>query len=245
MTNTPEHAGDKRHQLSAFRDALEQFKQGLDRARALDQESDWFPAPEKYQEYCANGGTLPVNEWKVQVNRQNDRERCAAELVLVAQFIRTINRRVGDRLFALSTAISDLNTATVAPLLSPTTDPLLSGAKTRRADASQVWGDRAIVALCLDALMRVGMSEDDAATKIARQYPSIRKLAGPRATKLRITIAGWRGEFNAGRVENWHGKTVYEEGTKKLDSLTPAEYQAFAARHLEEIVDKIRRPRVV
>src|SRR5436309_9438264 len=105
-------------------------------------------------------------------NPLNERERYAAALIGIAQYFTSVTGRpLGERFFELASAIADLNAGTVHPLLRPVR------ADNRRADPSQLWRTRARVALGLEALLRSGLTRNDAAAKIARQYSSIANLA--------------------------------------------------------------------
>jgi hypothetical protein len=143
---------------------------------------------------------------------ENERERYAAALVVVAQFV---GGRIGNRFFELASAIADLNTGTV--------HPLLAGVRVhnRRADTSQMWRARVRVAVGLEALLRSGLSRNAAAAKVATEFPSIARLAGPRAknSTLRTIVFGWRKELKAARVKNFEASELFLEGIKKIDRL--------------------------
>jgi hypothetical protein len=143
---------------------------------------------------------------------ESERERYAAALVVVALFV---GGRIGSRFSELASAIADLNTGTV--------HPLLAGVRVhnRRADTSQMWRARARVALGLEALLRSGLSRTEAAAKVATEFPSIARLAGPRAknSTLRTIVFGWRKELKAGRVKNFEAGELFSEGIKEIDRL--------------------------
>jgi hypothetical protein len=130
----------------------------------------------------------------------------------VAQFV---GGRIGKRFFELASAIADLNTGTV--------HPLLAGVRVhnRRADTSQMWRARACVAVGLEALLRSGLSRNEAAAKVATEFPSIARLAGPKArnSSLRTIVFGWRKELKAARVKNFEAGELFLEGVKEIDRL--------------------------
>jgi hypothetical protein len=166
----------------------------------------------------------------------NERERYVSALAFVAQFFCALeNRRLGDRFFELSFAIADLNSGTKPPLLKAI-DPV-----NRPPDCSQLWGDRARVAVILEALMKSGLSRESAARKLALKHPRLAKLAGAGAknTTLQTTILGWRKAFSASRVKNFLGQVLFSEGQKIIEGLSGAELITFAEQRLAELK---RRP---
>lgn len=164
----------------------------------------------------------------------DERERYASVLISVAQFFTTLaGRPVGDRFFELASALADLNTGTVAPLLSPVPPG------NRPADPSRLWRARARAAVGLEALIRTGLHHTDAAAEIARTFPDLGKLAGAKArsSKLATTLLGWRKEFTAGRVKNFEANQLFSEGIRRLAGLTtPQSHRDFASCQLTEAV---------
>src|SRR5689334_24558012 len=72
----------------------------------------------------------------------NERERYSAALTAVARYFGKLGEQgISQRFFELGSAIADLNTGTVHPLLRP------ERADNRRADPSQLWRARARVVL--------------------------------------------------------------------------------------------------
>jgi hypothetical protein len=162
------------------------------------------------------------------LDSMNERERYAAALIVLANYFSSLSvKPIAGRFFELGSAIADLNNGTVHSLLRPVR------ADNRRADPSQLWRARAHVALALEALLRSGLNRQDAALKVARQYPGIASLAGLRAkdSALQTTLFGWRREFKAGRVKNFEASELFAEGIKTIDRLSSRQgYLRFATR---------------
>jgi hypothetical protein len=171
----------------------------------------------------------------------NERERYAAAVAAVAQLFSTLgDRPVGNRFFNLASAISDLNSGTV--------HPLLQAVRTvnRRPDFSQLWRARARVALGLEALIRSGAKVDAtvAAEKVAKRFPLLAKLAGPKASQSRLAavLLGWRREFRATRIKNFEATELFLEGMRRIEHLTaqPARLREFSADQLTEAIGEAR-----
>lgn len=78
------------------------------------------------------------------------REQLAAALLVVARFLaKTIGRAPASEIFDLGSAIADLNSGAVHPLLGPPTD-------IPRRDPSQTWRARVNAVLAVDALHVTG-----------------------------------------------------------------------------------------
>jgi hypothetical protein len=115
----------------------------------------------------------------------NERERYGSALIAIAQFFSGLgDRRLGDRFFELASAIVDLNTGTLHPLLRP------AHTENRRADPSQLWRARVRVVLAFEALVRSGVARKDAAAQVARKV-SVAELAGVNAKSERHPGTGW------------------------------------------------------
>jgi hypothetical protein len=162
----------------------------------------------------------------------NERERYAAALVIIGQyFVSVAGKPLGGRFFELGSAIADLNVGTVHPLLRP------ARAAYRPPDHSQLWRARAHVVLGLEACLRSGLNQEEAAAKIARQLPSIAKLAGMKAkdSTVQTIVVGWRKEFKAGRVKNFEASEVFAEGMNRIEELKSSQdLREFATRQVAE-----------
>jgi hypothetical protein len=171
--------------------------------------------------------TLPLSP-------EHERELYAAVLIAAGQFVATtIDRGIANRyFFELQSALVDLNKDTVRPLLKP------SPQHNRPPDPSNEWRARARVALALDAFMRSGLSQKDAADKIAKNHSGLRRLAGKKAGDFATTIIGWRREFSARRVKNFEATELFAEGVHRIGRLDAAGdldgLRRFAANKLEE-----------
>jgi hypothetical protein len=145
----------------------------------------------------------------------SERERYSAALHCVAQFVSSIaGRPFGDRFFELGSAIADLNTGTVHPLLQPVE------IRNRCSDPSRLWRARAHVALAYVALVKSGVSRSDAIKRIAREFPAVSKLAGKKASTRQTVILGWHKQLRQRRVKNFEAIELFSEGTKRIDALT-------------------------
>ncbi len=165
----------------------------------------------------------------------NERERYGPALVVVAQFFSGLgDRRIGDRFFELASAITDLNTGTVRPLLQP------ARADNRRADTSQVWRARARAVLALEALVRSGIARKAAAARLARNANAA-KLGGAKAktSNLETTILGWRKGLSEGRIKNFEGRELLLAGREKIRDLPKRDPRLveFAQSQLAELTE--------
>jgi hypothetical protein len=146
---------------------------------------------------------------------ENKRLGVAALLILSAQFFAPCNAQLAYRFFELHSAIADLNVGIVDPLLVPT--PV----ENRPGDPSGLWRTRARVALALHARMLSGRSltVDDAATYIAREFPSAALLAGTKSKNFAKTIIGWRKDFMSRRIKNLEAAEVFAVGKEVVEGL--------------------------
>jgi hypothetical protein len=144
----------------------------------------------------------------------NERERYAAALMAVAQYFTSLEGRpLGQRFFELGSAIADLNSGIVRPLLRA------ERADNRRADNSQLWRARAHVSLGLEALLRSGLTRNEAAAKLTRDFPHIAKLASASAknSKLQTIFFGWRKQLRQARVKNFEASALFSDGMRKIE----------------------------
>ena len=116
----------------------------------------------------------------------------------------------------LSLALVDLNAGAKPSLLAPP-----KGRKT--PDPSRRWGSRARVALLVRDLMMSGMTEKNAATKIAKDYPDLVKIAGAKANRpeanLVDTILNWHKRFLAKRVNKRSCRVAIRAGTRRTQKI--------------------------
>jgi hypothetical protein len=165
---------------------------------------------------------------------ENERERYASALMLVAHFFRTLGVPFAHRFAELGTAVADLNEGAQPPILS----------RQRRAsrDASDLWCARAHVALGLHARLRLlsnviphhseAKHRPDlkaAAREIKVRYPQLKNIAGKKAKSLEETIINWRKEFLSshlddnleviGRVRNWLAVNVFTTGKERIEAI--------------------------
>jgi hypothetical protein len=150
---------------------------------------------------------------------ENDRDRYAAALIVIGKFISNFaGRAYGNRFFELGSAIADLNTGALHPLLAL---PKQAG----RPMPSQIWRGRANVALALCALVGCKMRPSEAATDIIRKFPKVANLASPRtrlsvnSDSLKKIMLEWRKSFSAGRISNDEAVELFAVGLELIDSL--------------------------
>jgi hypothetical protein len=134
---------------------------------------------------------------------ENERKRLAAGLVVVAQFVRIFDPKIAGRFGELGSALGDIDDGIVRPLLMPV--------KRRGALSSDVWRDRARLALALHALMRTRNyeTENDAAAEVLKS----------RKFKIKAnTLIGWRKDFMEAprqeqpRIPNSEGRALFDLG---------------------------------
>jgi hypothetical protein len=162
-----------------------------------------------------------------------ERERYAAALMGVAQYFTSLEGRpLGQRFFELGSAIADLNSGIVRPLLRP------ERADNRRADNSQLWRARAHVSLGLEALLRSGLTRNEAAAKLTSDFPGIAKLASANArnSKLQTIFFGWRKQLRQARVKNFEASELFSEGMRKIEVIAdkPHRLRQFSVQQLTE-----------
>ncbi len=165
----------------------------------------------------------------------NERERYGAAVVALAQFFSEVgNRQIGNRLFELGSAITDLNSGTPHALLQPVR------ADNRRSDPSRLWRARSHTALALEALIRSGVGQKAAAAQVARSA-SVAKVAGtkPKTSGLQTAILGWRKRLVAGRVKNFEGQELWLAGCEKIRDLPQHDPRLikFAERQLSKVAE--------
>jgi hypothetical protein len=148
---------------------------------------------------------------------ENDRERYAAALTVVAQIVtRFVGETYGDRFFELGSAIVDLNKGAVHPLF---VLPKQKG----RPSPSQIWRGRANAALALHALFKCKIKLLDAAKEIVKEFPGIANLESERTSRsvrggsLERIIIEWRKRFSANRIGNDEAAELFEVGRKLID----------------------------
>jgi len=150
---------------------------------------------------------------------ENDRDRYAAALPVVARFITGIvGEKYGNKFFELGSAIADLNKGALHPLF---TLPKQKG----RPSPSQIWRGRANAALALDALVKCKIKPLDAAKEIVKEFPGVANLASERTYRsvrggsFENIIIEWRKRFNTNRIGNDEAAELFEVGRKLIDSL--------------------------
>jgi hypothetical protein len=122
---------------------------------------------------------------------------------------------VADEFAELGSTFQDLNKGVQRPLVTPF-DP-----GCRRGDSSDVWRARAKVAIGIAALIRTGMSRDEAARFVAKNYPEIEKLAGKRAKGGPSAFKSWYDKFHFKTQKNSEASAVFAQGLIDLGRLDP------------------------
>jgi hypothetical protein len=99
----------------------------------------------------------------------------------------------------LGTALADLNSAAMHPILSP---PRFSG---RVPDQTHMWSMRARAAVGLEFLIRSGLKRRDAAKRAAREAPELRRLlrAGKRPKDIERPTRPGRDDDLASSILKW------------------------------------------
>jgi hypothetical protein len=149
---------------------------------------------------------------------ENDRDRYAAALTVVAKFItKIVGENYGNRFFELGSAIADLNTGALHPLLA-------LPRQTGRPSSSQIWRGRANAALAVHALTSCKIKPSEAAREIVRKFPKVANLASARtrrsvhAGSLEKIVLEWRKRFSAGRIGNEEAVELFEVGRQLINS---------------------------
>ncbi len=169
---------------------------------------------------------------------ENEREQYALALQYIALFFSKFREPSARRFFELSMTISDLNLGIHGTLLKPST------VEHRPPAASQLWCAKVRVVLCLEALILSGLTQKNAADKIA-DFPALQKLVSPKRNKDRVvkivlskTIIGWRKKLASDlaaavaaangeppiarahrRRENWQVTPFYKVGKDEVERL--------------------------
>jgi len=143
-----------------------------------------------------------------------EQERYILALMGVADFLGAIGARelYGGRFAKLATAISDLESGRVVPVLSP--QPFGKG---RPPDGSETWTRRAFVALAVEALLLSGSKRVDAAREIVRRFPAVANLARAKSpSKSRDAVLSWYESFRHGEVKNRNAVAAYRHSLDRL-----------------------------
>jgi hypothetical protein len=122
---------------------------------------------------------------------RKERERYIWLLRHLSIFIRAIGTREQANILSdLALALADLDNGIKAPLLKATTF---------NAQSSKTWRARANVAAGIVALLRLGMTRDDAAKYALENYPRIDRLVGKKSEDPRQAVLSWYDEFTGKR----------------------------------------------
>jgi hypothetical protein len=146
-----------------------------------------------------------------------ERERCAAVIVAIGRFLMKIGSPHADRFFDLSDAFADLNLGA--------RPPIFRVSKQRSApNPTQIEAAKANVAFALDALIKLGKSQSDAAKTLLRKFPGIKNLAGPKSHRpdysWEKTILEWRKGLAApSRRKNKLAAEIFSVGRELIDFL--------------------------
>jgi len=150
---------------------------------------------------------------------ENERERLAAGLVIVANFVAIFDLKIAGKFGELGSALGDLADGVVRPLL---TRHLVDR---RPGDPSDVWRARARLALALHALMRNGVLQEDGAASIQA-----------RSGKAPNTVIGWRKDLMAGRAKNAEALLLFKLGCSFIERISAERRKEFAERMISEAV---------
>src|SRR5262249_10261700 len=148
-------------------------------------------------------------------------DRFAAALHYIALFFGRFHAApIANRVFELGSMIADLNQGISNDLLTPSTPD------NRRPDSSLLWRARARVVIGLDALIRAGRRQSDAARDIERNFSELKKLVSAKRRSdglvkvvLWKTIIDWRKRFASGSVKNSQAMIEYEIGKELVENL--------------------------
>jgi hypothetical protein len=137
------------------------------------------------------------------------REQLAAALMVVARFLaKTIGRAPASEIFDLGSAIANLNSGAVHPLLGPPTD-------IPRRDPSQTWRARVDAVLAVDALHVTGSPLPFAARDVLRM---IKRHTGREPGMSVEMLLNWRKEVSAGRIKNAEARELLDVGRELIQA---------------------------
>jgi hypothetical protein len=162
-----------------------------------------------------------------------ERARYVCVILSLSRFIESIGgcSEHADKLCELASALDDLDRGADPPLLSR------RKVSNRAPDSSEVWRGRALVALGLDALIKLGTAPKAACRRIASEYPGIERLTTKKARGIGSSALDWRVRFKRNGVKNHQATIVFHAGREcllMLDSDNSAQLNQIAAGWLSD-----------
>jgi len=157
----------------------------------------------------------------VTIPPERERQRYIFVLTHLIDFFREIGATSEARyIHELGSALADLDDGVVRPFLKPT--DYGSG---RRRDDSNIRQCKGRVAVGLDALIRSGMSRQDAAKHALREYPHIKRLITTRSKNLSTehpkalinAVLSWHDDLCRNRSGNSRVKGEYNVWSDTLE----------------------------
>jgi hypothetical protein len=150
---------------------------------------------------------------------EDERARYTYALRELAKFLTACGSRHDRQFWRLAIALNDLNYGRQDPLLKPTpTGGVNPG------DTTPLWCARANVALGIYALVQAKLRRKRAASKAAKDFPQLCKLAGSEREKpspVETKILGWYDEFlkerNKSRMQNDIARTLFDSARSLID----------------------------
>ena len=149
-----------------------------------------------------------------EIGPQNERRGYVAALGGISEYLISagVDYRHACKLVDLASALSDLDDGIVRPLLRP------AHVNNRRLTPSNIWRRRALVALGIEALLKSGLSRDEAAGEAERNVKTICHLVAHRTkpTKPSKAALSWNDELGKGRIKSFDAVHLYKHGARLI-----------------------------
>jgi hypothetical protein len=150
-----------------------------------------------------------------------ERARYVHALKAISTFFGDVEARSHRKHFyRLALALDDLNRGAVDPLLRP-----VDTGGTKKHNASWAWCARADVSVGIFALLKAGLTREDAAQIAARNFPKIKELVGlnrknPSSTETKVL--SWFDDFKKGarsKIKNQQALALFASGQQEIEKL--------------------------
>jgi len=150
-------------------------------------------------------------------DHENERHGYINALLIICEVLRDGTPEHAFKLAKLASALLDLDTGAVHPLLRP------ADIENRPPLDSGMWRRRTYVALGILSLTTYGLSRDEAASEAERAVKTLHVLAGD--TKPRNAALSWHDELAKGRNKNFEAAHTFRVGRDLIGKA-----MAYAAR---------------
>lgn len=136
--------------------------------------------------------------------REEQTQRFSGQLNIIASFLEAegVSRALVNEFHVLADALDDLKLGIVAPFLK-------ARKVGNRADSTEVWLARALVAIALDVIVESGVSERAAAKVVEEKARSWLYLFGGR--DISEKARNWRAQFIKSRAKSKHAQEIFDQ----------------------------------